>query len=31
MKAGEELGIRIVDSVVIGDGKWGSWKEKTLK
>jgi len=24
MKAGEELGIRIVDSVVIGDGEWGS-------
>ena len=28
MKAGEELGIRIVDSVVVGEGGWRSWEEK---
>ncbi len=31
MKAGEELGIKVVDSVIIGAEKWWSWKEKTLK
>ncbi len=31
IKAGEELGIKILDHVIIGNGKWESWVEKTLK
>jgi len=31
MKAGEELGISVLDHVIIGDEGWWSWKEKTLK
>jgi len=26
MKVGEELGVKIVDSVIIGKDRWGSWK-----
>jgi len=25
---GEEMGIKVLDSVIIGNGKWWSWKEK---
>ena len=28
VKSGEELEIKVLDSVIIGDGKWWSWKEK---
>lgn len=31
MKSGEELGIRVIDGVIIGEKNWWSWKEKTLK
>jgi len=31
LKAGEELGIKVLDHVIIGNGKFWSWKEKTLK
>jgi len=31
MKAGEELGIKVIDGIIIGREKWESWKEKTLK
>jgi len=27
MKSGEELGIKVLDSVIVGWDKWGSWKE----
>ena len=30
-KTGEEIGIKVLDHVIIGDGKFWSWTEKTLK
>ena len=31
IKNGEELGIKVLDHVIIGKDKYWSWKEKTLK
>ncbi|MFH1365091.1 MAG: DNA repair protein RadC [archaeon] len=29
INAGEELGIKVIDSVIVGGNKWGSWKENS--
>jgi DNA repair protein RadC len=29
MKAGEEIGIIVLDHIVVGRGEWGSWKERS--
>ncbi|MDO8508942.1 MAG: DNA repair protein RadC [Nanoarchaeota archaeon] len=31
MKTGEELGIKVLDHVIIGEDKWWSWKEEKVK
>jgi len=31
IEVGEELEIRVLDHIIVGDNNWWSWKEKTLK